>query len=482
MTQEIGLVGLPPELIIRPIERLIYEQLWEHAEYRAVAPGEQYAMEFLDVARPAKGASVLDLGCGTGRGGAMLATQAGLDVTLLDFAANCLDTAVRALVEGGQYRLRFEKADLAKKVDCAAQYGYSVDVLEHIPHSVLHRVIDNCLMAAHHCYFRIATGPDVCGNLVGHELHLSQHDFAWWHERFRERECVIHWSRDDGHSVAFYVSAWTNGQEIVDAGVVNVGEEQIKANVAVNAAAGWQQVVPHEQQDTEVMILGGAPSLNDFAEEIRANRAAGMKLVTLNGAYNWCLERGLTPSATVVVDARAFNARFTHPVVDECRYLLSSQCDPSVLEGLPHDRTLLWHTSAESIAEILSEHYEAWYGIPGGSTVLLRAIPLLLLLGYHRFHLYGCDSCLTGDLHHAYAQPENEGNIVIPTECGGRIFACHPWQIAQGSEFAVLCERLADDIELEIHGDGLLAHILETGAAMGEEEDAGQPEEDAERV
>ena len=42
-------------------------------EYRKDAPGEKVAHEFLAQAKPKGGASVLDLGCGTGRGGLNLA-------------------------------------------------------------------------------------------------------------------------------------------------------------------------------------------------------------------------------------------------------------------------------------------------------------------------------------------------------------------------------------------------------------------------
>ena len=75
-------------------------------------------------------------------------------------------------------------------------------------------------------------------------------------------------------------------------------------------------------------------------------------------------------------------ARFVEPVVEGCKYLISSQCDPSVFENLPKDRTFIWHTSTEIIQDILKEAYpERWYTIPGGSTVLLRAIPLMAMMG-----------------------------------------------------------------------------------------------------
>lgn len=461
---DVGAVGYQPSVSIRPSEREIYKELWETDEYRQVSPGEDCAEEFVAIARPPKGASVLDIGCGTGRGALHLALLHGLDVTMLDFASNCLDADIVPMLDAQPHALRFVEHDLGKPIPVSAVYGFCADVMEHIGPQKLDIVLDNILMAAQHCFFQIATEPDVCGRLVGHKLHLTVKPYKWWLKKFRDRDCVIHWSKNGGNCCSFYVSAWQDAHAIVDIGILNIAEDVIQANVKHNIAQGWDQVHPHETNDTEVMILGGGPTLSGFLPDIIENRANGIKLVTLNGAYNWALENGLVPSAQIIVDAREFNARFTSPVVEDCKYLIASQVDPSVLEGLPRDRTLLWHTSADAIRDILDEQYEVWWGIPGGSTVLLRAIPLLRMLGFRKFHLYGCDSCLTDDAHHAYAQPENDEELVIPVTIGNRVFRCHVWQASQAQEFIDLIKCMGEEMEIEVYGDGLLAHIITTGA------------------
>ena len=113
--------------------------------------------------------------------------------------------------------------------------------------------------------------------------------------------------------------------------------------------------------------------------------------------------------------------------------------------------------------------YGEWWSIPGGSTVLLRAIPLLRMLGFKRFHLFGCDSCLS-EGHHAYAQPENDTELVLDTIVGGRVFKCHAWMVQQGQGFIDLIKYLGNDIELEVYGDGMLAHTLTAAAAMESKE------------
>jgi hypothetical protein len=166
-----------------------------------------------------------------------------------------------------------------------------------------------------------------------------------------------------------------------------------------------------------------------------------------------------------MVDARPFNLRFVENVIPECKYFIASQCDPAVFGRLLEvkDQTYIWHTSAEEIQDALQEVYPKCYPVPGGSTVLLRAIPLFRMLGFKRFHIFGCDSCLEDGKHHAYAQAENDDQVVIPVRVGGEVFYCNPWMVSQAREFIDLVGCMGDVMELEIYG-GLLRQILKSGA------------------
>jgi hypothetical protein len=213
------------------------------------------------------------------------------------------------------------------------------------------------------------------------------------------------------------------------------------------------------------MLVGGGPSLKSQIPAIRRLREQGVKLVCLNNAYQYCLDHDIKPSAYVMVDARPFNIRFVQNTIPECKYFIASQCDTSVFEALDgvRDQTYIWHTSAEEIQDLLQEVYPKCYPVPGGSTVLLRAIPLFRMLGFKRFHIFGCDSCLEDGAHHAYEQQENDDQLVMPVRVGGKEFKCNPWMVSQAREFIDLIGCMGDVMELEIYG-GLLRQILESGA------------------
>lgn len=468
-TTEVCTGGFAPTVKIEPAnpEAARYVRMWEHDEYRKVSPGEQLALQFLSEARPEKGATCIDFGCGTGRGGYALA-KFGLKVTLVDFARNCLDERVAEAVKNGE--LAWRKADLTKRLSIDAQYGYCCDVLEHVPEADVERVLANVLGSARKVFFSISTVPDHFGPVLdGAPLHLTVRPVEWWTEKLKKLGSKIHFLREHEGGFTVYCSAWKDAAEIIVGHKMNVDLEVVEAQTLANINAGWNHIGPWGRQDREICLLAGGPSLAHSLDEIRQLRAEGCAIVTVNGSYGWALDNGLEPGMQIVLDAREFNARFVRPVTEYTKYLIASQAHPATLAGLPHDRTFLWHSGVSADAEALIRQKTGhFFPIPGGSTVVLRSLALLRMVGFYRIHLFGFDSCVNGS-HHAYAQPENDDEQVVTVSCGGRMFSCTPWMLSQAQEFRGLVGFLGDEVELAVHGDGLIAHMVKTGAEFSEE-------------
>jgi len=481
-TGRVGIGGHAPTVSIKRTERGKYEEIWKHDSYRQTSPGERLATEFLRQAKPSRGETVIDFGCGTGRGGLMLYALGGLKPIFVDFAFNALDPDIREESEKQPDKWKFICHDLSKwpypKELKGAKYGYCTDVMEHIPPEQVGLVLKNILRSARHVFFNIATEPDLHGALIGETLHMTVQPFEWWLERFRELECSVHWSHKLENGALFYVTAFATSADLQKAMTLNVDEQVVYDNVLANLRLNLQEVCPHDTQDIEIMLLAGGPSLGDFEAEIRRKRNDGMYIITTNGTYNWCLERGIKPSAQIVVDSREFNRRFVTPVIPNCRYLLSSQCHPMTVASTPPAQTLLWHAGAAPKVREAIDTYVAesganreWYPIHGGSTVMMRAIPLLRTLGFRKLHVYGFDSCLRGSEHHAYTQTENDGQTIVEVRVGGRKFHCTGWMWEQAYEFIDLTKMIADVVDLEVYGDGLIAHIISTSAELPLPED-----------
>jgi len=484
---EVGMVGHPPVVTIGVAqlnpERKKYKDMWEKPEYRAFAPGEHLIPKFMQVVKPTERATIIDFGAGTGRGAWMLAAM-GYKVQMLDFAPNCLDQQVLEAMqtqitpEDGVKVLNFAVADLSQPIPYKAKYGYCTDVMEHIPTDQVDTVLNHILMSAQHVFFQISTVDDSCGEMIGETLHMTVQPPDWWAKKLSQFGVVTHYTEtqfDNNRnpvSCIFYVSAWQDAKRFVETGELNVTEATCLANMRANVQRGYREARPFQQNDCEVILLAGGPSLNDYVDEIKALRASGAKLVTVNNTYRWALEHDLLPSAQVMVDAREHNKRFVLPVINHCWYLMSSQVHPNVLEALPFDQVILWHTGMESSIPLLNARNEPYYVVPTGSTVVLRAFSLLLMLGYHKFHVFGFDSCLRemedrhAFTHHAYEQKENDGQHVTPVTCGAKVFYCHPWMVSQAQEFQDLMRVIGEHIDMDVRGDGLIAEIINTAAAL----------------
>jgi hypothetical protein len=136
--------------------------------------------------------------------------------------------------------------------------------------------------------------------------------------------------------------------------------------------------------------------------------------------------------------------------------------------------------------ELLRKYYfERTYPVTGGTTIGIRTITLLRLLGFQTIEIFGLDSCWKGDRHHAYSQPENDrdmrreiwlrhyrsdGDKVVQFRDDKAMqFFCSPWQVRQAEDFLALIKERGDLFRLNVHGNGLLATMLRTGAEMQRE-------------
>lgn len=264
-----------------------------------------------------------------------------------------------------------------------------------------------------------------------------------------------------------------DGPELV--GDINTPELDLLENIRHSIRLGHPQVKPQPTQIERVCLVGGGPSLEATFPELRDLYFAGAKVVTTNGAYRWCLDRHIRPSAQVVLDARAFNARFVEPAIPNCRYLLASQCHPATFEAVHGRDVWIWHAIGpeNTLREELDRFYlKAWTGITGGTTVIMRAIALLRTLGFLRFDLFGVDSCFLQGQHHAYPQTENQDGChparVYPSGHPelAKVFLCAPWHLKQLEDFLQMIRINGHQFLLRVHGDGLLATVLKDTAIV----------------
>jgi SAM-dependent methyltransferase len=182
-------------------EREKYTRMWEFPNYRHVAPGEDVAEKFIQIAEINSEDVVIDFGCGTGRGAKKVHDLTGCEFILVDFTTNSLDKKVANDI--GWYTRLIH--DLTKDLPVTSEKGFCTDVMEHIPPDDVNAVLNNIMRASRRVFFQISLVDDVCGALIGQPLHLCVQPIEWWAKKFSDLGYTVNWSEDCGNSALFYV-------------------------------------------------------------------------------------------------------------------------------------------------------------------------------------------------------------------------------------------------------------------------------------
>jgi hypothetical protein len=262
---------------------------------------------------------------------------------------------------------------------------------------------------------------------------------------------------------------------------VNMPDEIILGQVASNIRRGFPQARPYAPNNDVAIIVAGGPSLQEMEKQIVEAQWRGGKIVALNGAYKWCIDHNIRPSAMIMLDAREFNSRFVEIPVENCHYLIAAQAHPKAFDLCRGRNVTIWHALSieERELDLLDKFYfgrEHHFPVTMGTTVGMRAISMMRMLGYLRMEIFGLDSCLLGDAHHAYEQAENDGEEVIPIwlrpegrDDLAKRFLCMPWMAKQAYDFIDLVRDRGEMLQLQVHGPGLIAEMLRSGAEMQQE-------------
>jgi 6-hydroxymethylpterin diphosphokinase MptE-like/Methyltransferase domain len=258
----------------------------------------------------------------------------------------------------------------------------------------------------------------------------------------------------DGWVPHVWARGGNNIAELVHKG--NTPETDIERNIKAACALDkpWLDApAPVEENDAAIFVAGG-PSINQqipFLQHV-SGRAT---VFAMNAAAHWCRRNGIKVDFQVMADARP---QMKKMIDSRAARVFASQCHPSVTKRAD----LLFHAYGDGIMDLIPKGPEgrATTVIGGGSTVGLVALSVAHMMGYRKFHLFGYDSCLSGDNQHAYPQSLNDGQRVIDfTFADGPAFKCAPWMIKQLKDYQDLAPILVNHgCEITMYGEGLLQY------------------------
>jgi hypothetical protein len=207
----------------------------------------------------------------------------------------------------------------------------------------------------------------------------------------------------------------------------------------------------------KVAIIGGSPSIKHKLDKLRA--FDGM-ILAANGTHDYLVDNGIKPDLFFQLDARKCN-QFVQKRLDDCIYILASQCHGSVIDRIKPD--MLVHVEMEGfpykrVNQIAkNKGCSQFTYVSGKGTVGITSIALAYTLGFREFHLYGMDSSFE-ETHHAYEQKQNDSDKIIDYAINGRLYKTTPELCNQMWSFQQLVPLLGD-CKIMMESEGLMKEV-----------------------
>lgn len=218
-------------------------------------------------------------------------------------------------------------------------------------------------------------------------------------------------------------------------------------------------------------IVGAGPTIKETHKELVGD------VIAINSAISYLLDNEVVPKFGVLWDGTEIIEKFARPHPDII-YLVASRCHPKVFERLEGCKVIVWHAAGDhDIAEVMikpevQDKMTPQPLICGGSAGVTRTLYVASVLGYTDIHLFGADSCYTGDDTHIRGSVVPEKDILVSLGDGSEgapsmWFRTTPEWCAQVNEYrsiyaltisgrlsAVTPEGTAP-IKLSVHGESL---------------------------
>lgn len=273
----------------------------------------------------------------------------------------------------------------------------------------------------------------------------------------------IIWDADDGFdtiksNVERWLSAKEEGKDVWPLatapkypihGVVSAEgrHAQMAKAIELAKARGWPQLMRKAHGEKWMSIVGFGPSLKQTWQHIKR------PILTVSGAHDFLIERGVIPDYHMDCDPRDYKAQFVARPHKDVTYLMASVCHPKVWDYLEEMKVQLWHLhNGPETSEWVAQHDPGANMIGGGSTAGMRALEIGSMLGYRRFWIHGIDNSLAQGQRHAGPHPGKAQNIV-QVNCDEMWFDSTPQMIEAAKEMVTFIQNY--DVEMTFYGDGL---------------------------
>lgn len=402
-------------------------------------------------------ATVLDYGCGKGT----LANALGRPEWLIEY-----DPAI----DGKDAKP--ERADIV----------VSTDVLEHIEPELLDNVLTHIAdLASKAAVLVISTVRSTKTLADGRNAHLIVQPAAWWKEKLEKYFLISSWNAT-AHEI---IAVGSTVRQINDLVAQSAVSETLRfENSQRNCGLVEGRVREAPRHERRVAIVCYGPSLVHTWRTLHAERKLfGALIVSVSGAHDFLIERGIVPDIHIECDPREHKAWFTRNPHPGVTYWIASCCHPKLIDQLPKDRLALWHVyNSETDRNIIAPDGPdpGNFLLAGAGTVGSRAVNLMYMAGHRIFSIYGMDCSFAADGEQHAGDHSGKRQHEIPVRVGNRWFKSsgnlaytargfmdNMRVLSQASEAKgePFIEGTTARIEMFLHGDSLMSEMYRLSAA-----------------
>jgi hypothetical protein len=390
------------------------------------------------------GDTVLDYGCGKGT---LKIAMAGYDVREFDPGIPGKDAEP-------------EPADV---VVCT-------DVLEHIEPEYIDKVIGHIYsLARKRVFLTIAMRPAHAVLPDGRNAHLIIEGLDWWKEKLSK-----HFVMDSITTVGMKDGALDGEATIVASPIHEL--KDIPAKGAIDDAVRGEQMascmargLPRVEASGgkgEVVLLCYGPSLNEMFPMIKSFADRGVPIVTVSGAHDWLIERGLVPYAHSDIDGREHKSRILNRPDHRVKYWMASVCHPAYFDKLDgYDVSTFHIMNSDDTVEWVKRNDPGSWLLTGGLTVGNRVLGLLHHMGYETIHVFGMDCSFSEDARHA---GPHTGKVQkkMQIRCGDEWFTSSPQMISAARDIIASLDHMKLVSDVTFYGNGLLQKMIREATGL----------------
>lgn len=218
------------------------------------------------------------------------------------------------------------------------------------------------------------------------------------------------------------------------------------------------------------IICGGAPSIKNHLEEIRALAADPDNWIfAINWTHTWLIQNGIVPKGCVFFEIDAEPGTVLKAAHPDCTYFICCHCENITFDALKDFKRVLWHTPPNSDAERLvhEELFKDSYLIGGGVGTFTRTMTIAITMGFRGLEIFGVDGSFPDASKSTHVEGYETVNDVrtdsfevIAQSTGDasimRKFRTVGYLALQVDEFQEYCRINHQHFACRIHGDSLM--------------------------